>query len=255
MSTLEVSLPDSACLPEAVIPRRTLKDVAEFVFGYALILAVIWTQRPVQRWLYGVAVIWFVVSIFVTFPGWKAMGCSVAGFWRSFWIVGVAVALALAGVSVAAAFQTFHHPSSTVAWVAAFGGYAIWSFFQQILLQGYFLLRLMRILGSGVWASLAAGGVFAAAHLPNPILTPATFVWGAAACLVFLKWRNVYTLAIAHAIFGICIAVTVPAGTLHNMRVGRGYLTYHLPRQHHRNQSDHSVSTVAWVMEDDPTRR
>jgi len=56
-----------------------------------------------------------------------------------------------------------------------------------------------------------------------------TLVWGFASCLVFLRYRNLYPLAIAHAIFGISIAITVPGPVVRNMRVGLGYLRYHYP--------------------------
>jgi membrane protease YdiL (CAAX protease family) len=76
-------------------------------------------------------------------------------------------------------------------------------------------------------AALLAAVLFALAHLPNPILTPITLFWGFAACLLFLHYRNLYPLAMAHAIVGIAIAITVPGPVVHNMRVGLGYLTYH----------------------------
>ena len=68
--------------------------------------------------------------------------------------------------------------------------------------------------------------IFAVAHLPNPILVPFTLLWGLAACLLFLRYRNLYPLAMAHAILGITIAIAVPGPVDHNMRVGLGYLTY-----------------------------
>ena len=52
--------------------------------------------------------------------------------------------------------------------------------------------------------------LFALAHLPNPILAPITLIWGLAACLLFLRYRNLYPLMIAHAILGITIAITIP---------------------------------------------
>jgi hypothetical protein len=60
---------------------------------------------------------------------------------------------------------------------------------------------------------------------------------------------------VTHAILGICVALTVPGPVDHNMRVGLGYLTYRPPHHHHRSQKDHTVSTVAWVMAEAPTRR
>ena len=125
---------------------------------------------------------------------------------------------------------------------------------QQLLLQGYFLARTLRLVPNANVAALLTASVFALAHLPNPILTPLTLIWGLAACLVFIRARNVYPLAIAHAIFGICVAITIPASVLHNMRVGLGYIEYR-PHPAHLSQSDHVVSTVAWVKAEAPTLR
>jgi hypothetical protein len=219
-------------------------------------LAVIWTPRPLQRWLYCVALAWFVFVIVWSFPGWRAMGCCAAGFWRSAWVVGVALAMGASAAAVASSLHTLHHPSGLAQWILAFGGYAVWSVMQQFLLQGYFLSRLSRLVPSATLAAGISAAIFAAAHLPNPILTILTLVWGLAACFVFLKGRNLWPLAIAHAILGICVAITIPGPIVHNMRVGRGYLTYHAPRHsHHLSQSDHKESTVAWVTQDAATRR
>ena len=100
---------------------------------------------------------------------------------------------------------------------------------QQLLLQGFFLPRFLGLIKNQVYAALLAAVLFALAHLPNPILTPVTLVWGLAACLLFLRYRNLYPLAMAHAIFGITIAITIPGPVDHNMRVGLGYLKYHHP--------------------------
>jgi membrane protease YdiL (CAAX protease family) len=243
-------------IPGVKPSRCTLWALSELAISYALIMAVIWTSRPLQRWLYWTAIAWFVFSIVWSFPGWKAMGCTVSGFWRSAWIVAVALGLAATAALFASDLHTLHHPSGLTQWVLAFGGYTVWSLAQQFLLQGYFLTRLTRLIPSATLAAVIAAGIFAMAHLPNPILTVLTLIWGTAACLVFLKVRNIWTLGLAHAIFGICVAVTIPAATIHNMRVGRGYLTYHAPRHSiQRSQSDHKVSTVAWVMDEAPTRR
>jgi membrane protease YdiL (CAAX protease family) len=196
------------------------------VFGYCLILAAIWTPHPFQRWLYFVALGWFIVSITLCFESWKAMGCCVAGFWRSSWVIGVALTLAATATFFASSFHTLHHPGGPVEWIRAFAGYTIWSLMQQLLLQGYFLARLLRIIPKANLAAALSAVVFALAHLPNPVLTPLTLVWGLTACLVFIRSRNVYPLAIAHAIFGICVAITVPANMLHNMHVGLGYIDY-----------------------------
>jgi membrane protease YdiL (CAAX protease family) len=248
------SVPNCVCAANAASPRNLAWDVAELFIGYALILAVIWTPRPLQHRLYFIALGWFIVSITLSFENWKAMGCCVAGFWRSSWIVGVALMMAGVATWFAATLHTLHHPGAPVRWVLTFGGYAIWALFQQLLLQRYFLARALRIIPNANAAALLAASVFALAHLPNPVLTPLTLVWGLTACLLFIRSRNVYPLAIAHAVFGICVAITVPASILHNMRVGLGYLNYQ-PRPAHLSHSDHVVSTSEWVKAEAPTRR
>ena len=255
MSTVEGA---SAFLGSAqpVRARSKVWNYCEIIIGYGLILAVIWTPRPFNRWLYWSAIAWFLGTTILSFPGWRAMGCSIVGFWRSFWVVGLALTFAFSAGMYANNLHTLHHPGTVLQWIRAFAGYVIWATLQQFLLQGYFLLRLLRIMpNKASFAAVIAASVFAMAHLPNPILTPVTLLWGLTACFVFLKGRNIWPLAIAHAIFGICLAVTIPGPMLHNMRVGLGYLTYRAPSQLHLSQSDHTVSTVACVNDDVPTLR
>jgi len=97
---------------------------------------------------------------------------------------------------------------------------------QQFLLQSIFLARLLRLLPNANSAVLLSALIFSVAHLPNPILTPVTLILGVAACLVFLHYRNLFAVALAHAILGISIAITVPGPVDHNMRVGLSYLAY-----------------------------
>jgi len=226
MSVREESPTSCVCAAAPSPKRRIAWELAELAFGYCLILAVIWTPGPLQHWLSFIALGWFIVSIILSFEGWKSMGCCVAGFWRSSWVIAVAVLMAAVATFFASSLHTLHHPGGPGQWVLAFGGYTVWALMQQLLLQGYFLARLLRILPNPNIAAALSAVVFALAHLPNPILTPLTLIWGLTACLVFVRSRNVYPLAIAHAIFGICVAITIPASILHNMHVGLGYIDY-----------------------------
>jgi hypothetical protein len=165
----------------------------------------------------------------------------------------VAVAAVLAGLAVVTAkeMHTLHRLHSSISLPAHFWGYLIWAVMQQFLLQIYFLLRLLRLLPGKVLPVVAAAGFFSLAHLPNPILTPVTLVWGVVACILFLRYRNIYSLGLAHGILGLCVAVIVPDSLHHHMRVGIGYYRYHP----HRSQRDQIVSTEAWVIAEAPTRR
>lgn len=201
----------------------------ELCIGYGLIVATVWTPRPAQAWLWWASAAWIAASTWWSFPGWAAMGFRRGGFWASMWVVALAALLSAGAVLIAIRLHTLRIPHSLMGWVLAWGGYTLWSFVQQFLLQGYFLFRFVRLLPRREWAAPAAAGIFAAAHLPNPLLTSVTLMWGVVACLVFLRCRNVYTLMITHAILGVSLAITVPGPVMHNMRVGIGYLRYRAP--------------------------
>lgn len=215
---------------------RERRDLLELSTGYALILIVIWTPRPWQRLSYLAAATFLAIVLWLSRPGLKAMGLRPADFRRSLWLIGAALLAAAIAVLVAARIGTLHAPGSLLQFVERYTGYAIGACIQQVLLQCLFLPRLLRLTRSPSHAALAATTLFSLAHLPNPILTVITIVWGLASCLYFLRYRNLYALVVAHAILGIAVAVCVPGPVIHNMRVGLGYLTY---SSHHPQQRSH----------------
>jgi membrane protease YdiL (CAAX protease family) len=226
--------------------RRALIEIA---IGYGLIMAVIWTPRPLQRYLWLVAVAAIATMTCLSFEGFEAMGLRRKNFFRSLWVVGVAFAISAMAIVVSGEMHALRLPDPPLTGLAHWGGlpptfvlfvetywaYAVWTFVQQFLMQCFFLLRLLRLLPGPKSAAFAAAVLFALAHLPNPILAPVTLIWGFAACLIFLRYRNLYPLGMAHAIFGVTIAITIPGPVVHNMRVGLGYLTYG-----HRHRPTHS---------------
>ena len=235
-------------------PRR---EAAELAAGYALILSVIWTPRPYQRVLYIVAALFLAVVVWRSFRSFSAMGLRTVNLGRSLWSFGIALVLAAAVLLVSAHRHALHPVGGPAEFLRRYWGYTLWALVQQILLQDFFLRRFLALLpGRPRAAALAAATIFAAAHLPNPVLTPVTFVWGLLACLLFLHYRNLVPLALTHALFGIVLATAIPGPIIRNMRVGLGYLTYpatHGP--HQRRNAPHTVSTQAWVNADAPTRR
>jgi hypothetical protein len=239
------------------------RDGLELAIGYSLILLVIWTPRPWQRLLYCVAAIFLVIVTWRSFESVRAMGLRTANLLRSLWVVVAALLLAGAALVLADRLHTLHRAEvsqGAVAFCKRYWGYALWAFAQQILLQDFFLRRMLRLVSREAVAVLVAAGIFSLAHLPNPILTVVTFLWGWIACTIFLRYRNLYPLGVAHALLGITMAIAIPGPVIRNMRVGLGYLTYahqhpgH-PRGLQRSQADQTVSTRAWVKAEAPTRR
>jgi len=200
--------------------------------GYAAILVVIWTPSPLQRVLYWAACALIITLVALRRQNLESLGLIGHNPGRSLWIVGAALLLGASGVFVAERLQTLHSLHGQAPLFSHIWGYLVWSLMQQFLLQIFFLSRLLRLTAPTKAAAIVAG-LFAIAHIPSPILTAATLVWGFCSCLLYLKYRNLYVLGLAHGILGICFAITVPDHFHHHMRVGIGYLNYHPHTSHH----------------------
>ena len=210
------------------IPRisERRRDVIEVSLGYTAILVVIWTPNPLQRVLYWVACAIIVSIVALRKQNLESLGLVGRNLRASLWIVGAALLLGSIGILVAERLGTLHSLHGQAPLFSHIWGYLVWSFMQQFLLQIFFLCRLLRLTTPAKSVAIAAG-LFAVAHIPSPLLAAATLVWGTIACLLYLKYRNLYVLGVAHGILGICFAITVPDHLHHHMRVGIGYLHYH----------------------------
>jgi len=206
--------------------RTRRRDLLELSGIYVLILAIIWTPRPWQFALWVIAGVSIISIACLSFEGWRPMGLCTANLVRSLWAVAFAMAVSMIAVVLADRLHTLRMPETPGLFLRKYGLYIIWAGVQQIILQWFFLSRSLRLLNNATSAAALTAGLFAVAHLPNPLLTLITLVFGLASCLFFLHYRNLVPLAIAHAILGVSMAVTIPGAIDHNMRVGLGYLTY-----------------------------
>ena len=206
--------------------QRRRRDILELAGIYSLILLVIWTPRPLQFGLWIVAALCTIGVIALSFEGWKTMGICTENLRQSLWAIPLAAAIALLSVAVAGHLHTLRLPHSPYLFVRHYAWYAIWAGLQQLILQCFFLARSVRLIPNTTAAAMLSAALFAIAHLPNPVLTVVTLVCGLASCLFFLHYKNLWPLAVAHAILGIAIAITIPGHLDHNMRVGISYLTW-----------------------------
>jgi membrane protease YdiL (CAAX protease family) len=223
------------------------RDLAELTIAFALIQIAEWVPNPLQRVLFWTTLAWVITTTILAKPSAQTLGLRVPKM-RSLWIVPVALLLGAVASGLASQLHTLHSFSGSML-SGRLRGYLIWTFLQQFMLQDYFLLRVLRLIPDKPAAVLVAATLFASAHIPNPLLIVTTFVWGVAACTLFLRYRDLYSVGIAHCVLGICLAVCVPENIHHGMRVGLGYRHY---RPHaepaQRSQIDQIVSTDACVI-------
>jgi membrane protease YdiL (CAAX protease family) len=155
----------------------------------------------------------------------QEMGVGRPSLARSVWIISFGMLLAASIPLLAALFAQNTPPTHALPFHAAWK-YVIWSFVQQFMLQSFFFLRLESLLG-GRRAVMTTAFLFAAAHIPNPVLTVLCLFGGLFFCEMFRRFRNIFPLGLVHAIFGLIIAASFSDAVLHHMRVGIGYVMFH----------------------------
>jgi hypothetical protein len=204
-------------------PSRT-RDLTELVLGYALIVGIIWSPEHLQRILSPIAFVLTLLVVLVRGKSHNELGLGWRGFVSSLWIMPAALALSAASMFLAAKVGTLHPLYKGD--LQHITGYVLWTIYQQFLLQDFFMDRVLRLVSSEPAAITLAGALFAAAHLPNLVLTVATLVWGIVSCSLFRRYRNLWMLGLAQGLLGLCIAICVPDSLIHHMRVGLGFLRY-----------------------------
>jgi hypothetical protein len=102
-------------------------------------------------------------------------------------------------------------------------GYACWCILQQLLFQNMTYRRLREALGASWRTSSIAGALFAATHIPNPILVPATFLWGTVSTRLFESRPSVPVLGVTQALLSAMLYVVTPVALNGGFRVGPAY--------------------------------
>jgi len=208
----------------AIVHTSRTRDLVELIFGYGMIVGIIWTPERLQRVLSPVALLLTLLVVLAHRHNRDELGLGARDFVRSLWILPAAAGLAALSIFAAAKIGTLHPLYK--ADFAHISGYVLWTIYQQFLLQDYFMDRLLRLVSSEAAAVTLAGTLFAAAHLPNLVLAAATLLWGIVSCALFRRYPNLWALGLAQGLLGLCFAVCVPDALHHHLRVGLGFLRY-----------------------------
>lgn len=105
-------------------------------------------------------------------------------------------------------------------------GYLAWSTIQQVLYQTFVYGRVKAGLGAAPPAWMISGAIFGLVHWPNPVLVPATALWGAVSSRLFEKCRSVPALALLQFVMSSLLYELTPFAWHHGFRVGPTYYFY-----------------------------
>ena len=213
-------------------PIRTAGTHLQLIYALQLTVALIllegalWSSHIVQHGFFWGAMAWVILTSVISRHSRRELGLSTRGFKETSWLLLCSVGFG--GVALFAAWNTGHlHPAfGAYTPVSHYFAYALWAVVQQFILQSYFFLRLEPLMGSSRHAVVAAAFLFSVVHIPNALLALVTFIGGLLLCELFRRYRNIYALGLAHAVVGLCIAVSTPSTWNHGMRVGHGFFEY-----------------------------
>jgi len=221
-----VPAPSIPLSEQDVVGRSALGIWLQIAFAYGLLEAALWTSPGRLDLIWMILTATFILLTAFRGPySAREMGVTLPSGKATVWIVGAGLILAatlwsFAALTGADAAPTHAMPLRTT-WQ-----YAVWAFLQQFMLQSFFFVRLESLLGSRR-AVLATTILFAAAHIPNPILTIGSALAGFFFCEMFRRYRNIFPLGLVHVILGLAMAASVSDALLHHMRVGIGFVQFH----------------------------
>jgi hypothetical protein len=185
---------------------------------FAMIVAYIW------RWRYRHPLSWIIILGFVLASHAlrretpASLGFRAANLKSALAAVAPAVlTIALALLAIGAICHTIR-PVTLGSAFLSLALYCFWGLFQQYLLNGYFLNRFVKI--SPAFAPLMAAIAFSAIHTPNWFLIIVTFFAGYVCAKIYLKFRNLYVLGLAHGVIGFLLYLCVPDTISHHLYVG-----------------------------------
>ncbi len=194
--------------------------------AYAVLEVALWTVMPTQGYVALGATALVLAFTFASGKSASELGLHFPQLPESLWSVVIGVIAAFVIVLVALATGSLHVLYGSRPPLEHAAEYFVWALVQQFMLQSFFYVRVEASLGNSWRAVLVTAALFCMAHIPNPVLVPATFAGALFFCGFFRKYRTIYPLAIAHAILGLALAISLPDAVLHHMRVGIAYLRY-----------------------------
>ena len=198
--------------------RRRVSEITEAMAFFLALLAYLWWLVIPLPWsgvlvLLAVAVSWRRRSLTVASLGlgWGEFRAS-GRRWAVVWILSVSLFLILGGRSLLSVAALTHGVV-----------YFVWGAAQQVVYQSMTYLPLRDNLKSRGLAAALAGVAFSIMHFPNPVLVPATYVWGVASSLLFERCRTVWGLALLQTMLASMLFRVTPPELSRQFKIGPYY--------------------------------
>jgi hypothetical protein len=205
-----------------IVNRRQKLIIVEAAAAFGLIMLYIWRLRftAPRAWVFILG--FFVLSHILRGERAASLGFRRANFRECLRTLAPALVLLTLSLMAAGVLLETIRPVSPEYGFMCLLAYCPWGIFQQYLLNGYIANRLLAV-SPARHVPLLAAALFAGAHLPNWFLMPVTFVTGYYSTKIFMRYRNLYFLGMAHALIGTALFIVIPDSISHHLKVGPGF--------------------------------
>jgi len=120
------------------------------------------------------------------------------------------------------------YPHGVISYLAGFFKYTPWGITkriaeglaQQLLLQSVLLINFLQIFKKKSISLISAALLFSLAHSPNIGLMFLSFCFGLIVCVLFLRNRNIFTLAVMHGVLSMVFTSFLVPGLVDNFKIG-----------------------------------
>lgn len=175
-------------------------------------------HSPTTAWILGAIIA--VLLLLFTRPsadlgfGWSNLIAALKAWWSAYILCSVALAVLAQWMSAPTAAL-----ASGVAYLAE-------CVVQQFVYQYLVCDPLRADLGPTSKSDWIAALLFSLVHLPNPILVPATLLWGFAASRLFRQHRSLWAIAILQYLLSGILYALLPHSLQHPFRIGPRYFAH-----------------------------
>jgi hypothetical protein len=192
-------------------------QLLEPLLFFAAVIASIWLFWNLLPVAISALVVWVLLSWAIHRHNAASLGFSLRttvrcfARWKLMWLALVTVAW-LVGIEPI---------SKDVIFRAA--KYLLWCTIQQAVYQSMIFGPLRSAFRRESTAALVSGVLFALVHLPNPVLVPATLLWGICSSLLFSRCASIPPLAGAQVLLSAIGYAVFPVSLHHGFRIGPAY--------------------------------
>jgi hypothetical protein len=198
-------------------PTRVARGLIEPLAFFCAVIVYIWVFLPKFPAAVVGLIVWILVSWRIHKDSPASLGLSAKAA-RDLALRGNVAWIALVVFAVLVTRQHLFSAMTLRSALVYFG----WCLVQQVVYQSMVFRRLTESLPK-TRATVLAGLLFSLVHLPNPVLVPATFVWGICASLLFSAYPSVVVLAGAQVLLSAVGVVVFPERLHHGFRIGPLY--------------------------------